>query len=184
MKKIIMLTAISSAVLLSACASNQNTNKPPEGNFHDWYQNMHNNKDQAKDNTKAQVTPQKAQKPVTSSQMTTTTQDNNIPQSEVKLSVKDDRLIAKLYTNWNSAKQGTLQLHWIAPPNSQCISTTFPIMKYKENRDYSWAYRTLDHNAKGLNVSCAGLWQVEVIYKPTKQIVGSASLNVPKDFNK
>ena len=105
-------------------------------------------------------------------------QSNILPSTEVKLILKDNRIIAKLHTDWNGSKQGDLKLHWTAPKGSQCVSTIFPIMKYKDRRDYSWAYRTVDHNAKGLAVNCSGLWKAEVMYNPTKQIVGEASLYI------
>ncbi|GGF89983.1 hypothetical protein GCM10010995_04130 [Cysteiniphilum litorale] len=109
---------------------------------------------------------------------TQTTSNSSLPSSTVKLSAKDGRLVAKIYTDWNGAKQGDLKLHWVAPSQSHCMSTTFPIMKYKEASDYSWAYRTLEHQSANGAIACPGVWKAEVVYTPSKAVVGEAELNV------
>lgn len=160
------LTAVLSTLLLSSCAMYKTTPEQPS-NQPEIQSEM-----QPIETDSLQGNELEAQSDYSNT-------DQSIPQSKVKLSIKGDRLIAKLYTDWHDAQQGDLKLHWIAPKNSHCISTVFPIMKYKENRDYSWAYRTLDYTSKGQALHCSGLWTVEIIYNPTKQIVGNASLNVP-----
>ena len=153
MKNITWLSIISSAALLSACATSPKA--PAENN---------------------QITVNSMPENATLTTETPTTK--GLPSSSIKLSAKDGRLVAKLYTNWNGAKQGSLKLHWIAPSQSHCISTTFPIMKYKESMDYSWAYRTLEHESADGSIACPGVWQVEVLYTPTKVVVGKAVLDV------
>lgn len=151
MRKITLLGIVSSAALLSACATSPKAPAPQS--------------------TDTSVTAMSAPASVTSN-------SSSLPSSTVKLSAKDGRLVAKIYTDWNGAKQGDLKLHWVAPSQSHCVSTTFPIMKYKEASDYSWAYRTLAHQSANGSVSCPGLWKAEVVYTPTKAVVGQAELNV------
>ena len=167
--KISGLTATLSALLLSSCAMYKTMPEQPSNQPEIQSEMQPIETDSLQDNALETQA-------IHSSEVST---DQSIPESKVKLSIKDDRLIAKLYTDWNDAQQGDLKLHWIAPKNSHCISTVFHIMKYKESRDYSWAYRTLDYTNKGQDLYCSGLWTVEVFYNPTKQIVGKASLNVP-----
>ncbi|MBK2125175.1 TUL4 family lipoprotein [Fangia hongkongensis] len=186
MKYLAAASIIGSAILLSACATQQSAPQAepsPADNVSapqtvapisavKPVSSTNANTDSA--NAKGKETTEKVntlQKPITKV-------DTSIPQAKVSLSEKDNRVIAKVYSTWNGAKQGDLKLHWIAPPNSSCISTTFTIMKYKEKNDYSWAYRTFDHNINGAKVNCSGKWQVEVIYKPTMQIIASDSLDV------
>lgn len=155
MRKITLLGIISSAALLSACATSP---KAP-----------------ASQSADASVTAMSAPTSVNSTQ---TASSSSLPSSTVKLSAKDGRLIAKIYTDWNGAKQGALKLHWVAPSESHCMSRTFPIMKYKEASDYSWAYRTLSHQSANGAMACPGVWKAEVVYTPTKAVVGQAQLNV------
>ncbi len=151
MRKITLLGIVSSAALLSACATSPKAPAPQS--------------------TDASVTAMSAPASVTSN-------SSSLPSSTVKLSAKDGRLVAKIYTDWNGAKQGDLKLHWVAPSQSHCVSTTFPIMKYKEASDYSWAYRTLAHQSANGSISCPGVWKAEVVYTPSKAVVGQAELNV------
>ena len=167
------LTAILSTLLLSSCAMMHKTTPEQSSDQFGMQSEM-----------QPLETDQNSQSGYDSETSIQSNTDQSIPHSKVKLSIKDDRLIAKLYTDWNDAQQGDLKLHWIAPKGSHCISTVFPIMKYKETRDYSWAYRTLDYADKGQTLYCSGLWSVEVIYKPTQQIVGKASLNVPDNHSR
>ncbi|WP_440992589.1 TUL4 family lipoprotein [Cysteiniphilum litorale] len=155
MRKITLLGIVSSAALLSACATSPKAPAPQ--------------------NTDASVTAMSAPASVNSTQ---TTNNSSLPSSTVKLSAKDGRLVAKIYTDWNGAKQGDLKLHWVAPSQSHCMSTTFPIMKYKEASDYSWAYRTLEHQSANGAIACPGVWKAEVVYTPSKAVVGEAELNV------
>ncbi|WP_440615874.1 TUL4 family lipoprotein [Cysteiniphilum sp. 6C5] len=155
MRKITLLGIVSSAALLSACATSPKAPAPQI--------------------TDTSVTAMSAPASVNSTQ---TANNSSLPSSTVKLSAKDGRLIAKIYTDWNGAKQGSLKLHWVAPSGSHCVSTTFPIMKYKEASDYSWAYRTLSHQSANGTIACPGVWKAEVLYTPTKVVVGQAELNV------
>lgn len=163
MKKLNLLSIISGTALLSACATPPNTSAPALAN------------EKSEVNAHAMMG---ASELFDSTEATETTHDTTLPTSTVKLSAKDGRLTAKLYTDWNGAKQGTLRLHWIAPGESHCMSTTFPIMKYKEASDYSWAYRTLQHESADGSIACPGVWKAEVLYTPTKVVVGKAELNV------
>lgn len=162
MKKSLLLTAITSAVLLSACAKQPAPPAQPDNN----------------------------QQATTVSVTTAQTQDNpdvqentqapaDVPNARVQLTVEGDRLIARMWTNWNGSEQNSLFLKWIAPQNSGCISTTFPIQKYGETNDYSWAYRTLDVGSGNRQVYCSGTWQAQVIDRNSQSVVGSATLNVP-----
>lgn len=159
MRTITLLGVVSSAALLSACTTSPKAPAPQ--------------------NTGTSVEAMSAPAKVSS---THTTNNSSLPSSTVKLSAKDGRLVAKIYTDWNDAKQGDLKLHWIAPSQSHCMSTTFPIMKYKEASDYSWAYRTLEHQSADGAIACPGMWKAEVLYTPTKAVVvGQAELNVAAD---
>ncbi|WP_116962989.1 TUL4 family lipoprotein [Fastidiosibacter lacustris] len=165
MKRLSILSLISSATLLSACASSPKADTPASP------------QPQGPNKVITQAMPETSM--IIEEQPQDVIKHTNLPSSNVKLSIKGDRLIAKVYTNWNGAKQGDLRLHWIAPTDPHCLSSTFPIMKYKENNDYSWAYRTFEHNSANGTSSCYGTWKAEVLYKPTKVVIGSATLNVP-----
>lgn len=179
MKTKMLLTAISSAVLLSACAtqSAQPTEAKSTTASESTMPSTQVVNSTTTNNTQTPVNPPATQSPPAEAPMITE-MDNHIPNAKVKLSEKGNRVIARIYTNWHDAKQGDLLLHWIAPPQTNCISTKFTIMKYREKHDASWAYRTFDHNVKGAKVNCSGNWQVEVIYKPSRKVIASASINV------
>ena len=170
MKKITTLVTITSAILLSACATQQTSQDVPT-----------QTQDKAAHSTQS-ITPLSNTNTASSAQTSSNSKDEK-PTAKVKLNIQGDRLIAKIWTFWNGAKQGELFLRWAAPKTSNCISATFPIQKYKETRDYSWAYRTLDHTPQGANLVCPGLWQAQVVYKPTRTVIASASLNVPADYS-
>ena len=159
MKKTTLLGIVFSAALLSACATSPKTPAPQNSDT-----SVHAMTETAVVGSTSQATS-----------------NSSLPSSIVKLSAKDGRLVAKMYTDWNGAKQGELKLHWIAPSQSHCISTTFPIMKYKEASDYSWAYRTLEHQSANGSIACPGVWKAQVLYTPTKVVVGQAELNVSAD---
>ena len=61
------------------------------------------------------------------------------PTSNVALKQKGQKLMATIVTNWNLQPQGYLYLNWKAPARSGCISSHFPIAKYKETNDKTWA---------------------------------------------
>ena len=172
MKKITTLTVVASTVLLSACATQQSTQRAPTTDL-----------SQTKSTQSITPLPNANNEPNNvNANQSNSTDSKTKPTAEVKLNIQGDRLIAKIWTFWNGAKQGELFLRWAAPKTSNCISTTFPITKYKETRDYSWAYRTLDHTPQGVDLICPGLWQAQVVYKPTQTVIASASLDVPKNY--
>lgn len=159
MRKITLLGIVSSAALLSACATS-----PKAPSLHSSDVTVHAMSEQAIENLS-----------------NSTTRNASLPSSTVTLSAKDGRLVAKVYTNWNGAKQGDLKLHWIVPSQSYCMSTTFQIMKYKEASDYSWAYRRLEHQSANDEIACPGSWKAEVLYTPSNAVVGQAEISVSQD---
>lgn len=159
MKKTLLFTAITSAALLSACAKQPAPPAQPE----------------ATQQTTVTVSSTQGNPDLQASTQAPT----DVPNSRVQLTVEGDRLIARMWTNWNGAQQNALFLKWVAPKNSGCISTTFPIQKYGETNDYSWAYRTLDVGSGNNQVYCSGTWQAQVIDRNSQSVVGSATLNVP-----
>ena len=92
--------------------------------------------------------------------------------AKVTLINKGDVIRAKIITTWNGHKQGYLKLRWIAP-TKYCVSSSFPIMKYNDQKDYTWAEHTIDSKR------CAGNWKAEVLTKDNT-ILSSASILVAK----
>ena len=92
--------------------------------------------------------------------------------AKVTLINKGDIIRAKIITTWNGHKQGYLKLHWIAP-TKRCVSSSFPIMKYNDQKDYTWAEHTIDSKR------CAGNWKAEVLTRDNT-ILSSASILVEK----
>ncbi len=102
-------------------------------------------------------------------------QENPQPTATIKLSQKDDQIIAKLSTNWENAKQGDLYLKWVAPKGTTCHNTQLPITKYKDTNDISSAKRPV--TSLYTDQACNGIWEVQVITK-NGATVANESINI------
>lgn len=98
------------------------------------------------------------------------------PTASVSLTykAKTKEIDAKIVTNWNGAPQGTIYLTWIAPKDTDCYSTSFPITKFKETEDY-----TVDNQSvlSDDNV-CVGKWTAKVISKSDNSELANSSITV------
>lgn len=92
------------------------------------------------------------------------------PTTTLKVSEEGNRLIATTITNRSDFPHDELVMKWIAPENSFCANSTYPI-KAGANpaHDVFWAYRTLTHTYKGKEFTCSGTWTVKVINNTTGQ---------------
>ena len=93
----------------------------------------------------------------------------------IALKQKGNQLIAKVTTDWNSAKQGDLYFKWIAPKNTTCHSTQLPITKYKDNHDLSIAKRPV--TSLYTDKACLGNWSTQVVTK-NGNILATQTYNV------
>lgn len=94
--------------------------------------------------------------PIESTSATELNTAKNInPEVTIKLSQKNDRVIADVKTHWNGHQEGELHIHWTSP-TKYCVDSDFDISQYKLKNDETWAYRTIHRN-------CDGKWTAEVI---------------------
>jgi hypothetical protein len=92
-----------------------------------------------------------------------------------KISLKENnqkQIIATVYTTYNNNPQGSVSLQWKAPKGSKCYDTSFPITKYGETKDKTWASVEIKQGGK----YCHGKWTANVLYKD--DVIASDSLTV------
>ncbi|ALB01934.1 membrane protein [Francisella persica ATCC VR-331] len=83
-----------------------------------------------------------------------------------------DKIKATVYTTYNNNLQGSVRLQWQVPEGSKCHDTSFPITKYAEKNDKTWATVTVKQG----NNYCVGKWTANVVYD--KEVIASDSINV------
>lgn len=99
--------------------------------------------------------------------------------SQLTLSVKANRLIATAVTDRSSSSSDNLQFNWIAPKQSGCSSSTFPIKAGPNpHHDVFWAYRTVIHTSNGKTYSCKGTWSVQVVNTTTGQTLAQKDYSI------
>ena len=118
-------------------------------------------KDQAKDAT-AQT--------ASDSSTSTSTGDASTPAAKVSLKKNNkDQIVATIYTTYNNPKE-KVKLQWKAPEGTGCYNTSFPIAKYKDKNDKTWASVELKQG----NKYCKGTWTANVIYN--KNVIATDSI--------
>ncbi|AJI74022.1 conserved hypothetical protein [Francisella tularensis subsp. novicida GA99-3548] len=95
------------------------------------------------------------------------------PTAKVSLNkLGQDKIKATVYTTYNNNPQGSVRLQWQAPEGSKCHDTSFPITKYAEKNDKTWATVTVKQG----NNFCSGKWTANVVYD--KEVIASDSINI------
>lgn len=95
------------------------------------------------------------------------------PTAKIKLKkTNQDDIKATIYTTYNNNPQGSVRLQWQAPEGSKCHDTSFPITKYAEKNDKTWATVEIKQG----NKYCSGKWTANVLFD--KQVIASDSITV------
>ena len=87
---------------------------------------------------------------------------------------EDSQIKAFIHTTYNDNPEGSVKLNWVAPKNTSCYNTVFPITKYGETNDATHASVKLNQG----NKFCAGTWIANVLYKG--KAIATASINIEK----
>lgn len=107
------------------------------------------------------------------SQAVATTSTTGEPTAKVKLSKNNkDEIIAKIWTTYNGNPEGSVKLHWQAPTGTGCYDTQFPITKYGETKDMTWATVELKQG----NKYCTGNWTASVMFDG--KAIATDSINI------
>lgn len=86
--------------------------------------------------------------------------DTKAPTAKLSLDTNShDQIIATIHTTYNGNPEGSVNLKWTAPKGSGCYSTEFPITKYGETNDMTWASVELKQGDK----YCTGTWSATVV---------------------
>ena len=72
----------------------------------------------------------------------------------------NDQIIATIYTDYNNNPEGSIKLQWKAPEGTSCYNTSFPITKYGEKNDKTWASVEIKQGDK----FCKGSWIVNILF--------------------
>ncbi len=87
--------------------------------------------------------------------------DSSAPTAKVSLKQNDkDQVVATIYTNYNKNPEGSIKLLWKAPEGTVCYDTSFPITKYGEKNDKTWASVEIKQGDK----FCKGDWTANVMF--------------------
>ncbi|WP_150466686.1 TUL4 family lipoprotein [Francisella sp. SYW-9] len=147
MKNIVKLSAISLAVIgLASCSTLGFDSKD------------------AKDSQGQQAKTQEA---------TTTASGTTAPTASVSLKKNSqDQIIATIYTTYNNNPQGSVKLQWEAPKDTKCYDTSFPITKYSDKKDKTWASVEIKQG----KTYCHGTWTANVLFD--KNVIATDSITV------
>ena len=96
------------------------------------------------------------------------------PTAKIALQKSGDEIIAIIHTTYNNNPEGSVQLHWKAPKDTTCYNTSFPITKYGETNDKTWAAVELKQG----NKYCAGKWSASVEFQGKS--IATDSINIEK----
>ncbi|MDE5020981.1 TUL4 family lipoprotein, partial [Francisella tularensis subsp. holarctica] len=66
---------------------------------------------------------------------------------------------ARIITNWNGAPHGRIYLTWVAPKDTNCYSTSFPITIFNETKDYTVDSQSVLSDDNG----CNGTWTALIV---------------------
>ena len=86
--------------------------------------------------------------------------ETSTPESKVSLKQTGDQLKATIYTTYNNNPDGSVKLQWNAPEGTKCYNTSFPITKYGEKNDMTWA----TVKVKQGKYECKGDWTADVLF--------------------
>jgi hypothetical protein len=87
--------------------------------------------------------------------------DSSAPTAKISLKQNDkDQIVATIYTNYNNNPEGSIKLQWKAPEGTSCYDTSFPIAKYGEKNDKTWASVEIKQGDK----FCKGDWTANVVF--------------------
>ncbi|AJC49503.1 hypothetical protein IB642_03330 [Allofrancisella guangzhouensis] len=92
-----------------------------------------------------------------------------------KVSLKQSsqgKIVAIIVTNYNNNPEGSVKLQWKAPSGTSCYDTSFPITKYGEKNDKTWASV---ETKQGGNY-CKGTWSANVVYG--KNVIATDSITI------
>ncbi|MED7818679.1 MULTISPECIES: TUL4 family lipoprotein [unclassified Francisella] len=150
MKNILKLSAISLAVIgLASCSTLGFDSKD------------------AKDSQSQQTADQ------AKTQETTTVSGTTAPTASIKLKKNSqDQIVAKIYTTYNNNPQGSVKLQWEAPKGTKCYDTSFPITKYSDKKDKTWASVEIKQG----KTYCHGTWTANVVFD--KNVIATDSITV------
>jgi predicted lipoprotein len=84
--------------------------------------------------------------------------DSSTPVAKVSLKQDGDQLKATIHTTYNNNPNGSVKLQWKAPEGTKCYDTSFPITKYGEKNDMTWATVQLKQG----KYECKGDWTANV----------------------
>ena len=99
--------------------------------------------------------------------------DSSAPTAKVSLKQgNDDRIVATIYSNYNNNPEGSVKLQWKAPKGTSCYDTSFPVTKYGEKNDKTWASVETKQGGK----LCKGSWTANVIFD--KDIIATDTISV------
>ena len=105
----------------------------------------------------------------------TSTATTEAPTATVKLSENShDEIYAVIHTTYNGNPEGSVELKWTAPKDSGCYNTEFPITKYGEDNDMTWATVEIKQGDK----YCSGTWTADIMYN--NQSIASNTINISK----
>ncbi|MED7788757.1 TUL4 family lipoprotein [Francisella sp. 19X1-34] len=147
MKNIVRLSAISLAVIgLASCSTLGFDSKD------------------AKDSQGQQVKTQET---------TTSASGATAPTASVSLKKNSqDQIVATIYTTYNNNPQGSVKLQWEAPKDTKCYDTSFPITKYSDKKDKTWASVEIKQG----KTYCHGTWTANVLFD--NNVIATDSITV------
>ncbi|API86253.1 TUL4 family lipoprotein [Francisella uliginis] len=155
MKNIVKLSAISLAVIgLASCST----------------LGLDSDKD-AKDSQNQPATQDKAQETATTKEAVASA--SAAPTATISLKKNtQDQIVATIYTTYNNNPQGSVKLQWQAPKDTKCYNTSFPITKYSDKKDKTWASVEIKQG----NKYCHGTWTANVVFD--KNVIATDSITV------
>ena len=99
--------------------------------------------------------------------------DSTAPTAKISLKQNEkDQVVATIYTNYNNNPEGSIKLQWKAPAGTNCYDTSFPIAKYGEKNDKTWASVEIKQGDK----FCKGDWTANVTFD--KDVIATDTVSV------
>ena len=99
--------------------------------------------------------------------------DSLAPTAKINLKQNgNDQIVATIYTNYNNNPEGSVKLQWKAPEGTNCYDTSFPIAKYGEKNDKTWASVEIKQGGK----FCKGEWTANVVFD--KDVIATDTVSI------
>lgn len=99
--------------------------------------------------------------------------DSSAATAKVSLKQNDkDQIVATVHTSYNNNPEGSVKLQWKAPKGTSCYDTSFPIAKYGEKNDKTWASVEIKQGDK----FCKGSWTANIVFD--KDIIATDTISV------